>query len=102
LDALLGFWIEIVNLHRELAAHEIEQGLGVLQARLGCCAGQDRMALVPDVFRLTQIFQRQVCDLQQPTLSRNQADYADNELLSYFAWKMEVLWLSPQRTGGHD
>ncbi len=29
------------------------------------------------------------------------ADYADNEILSYFAWKMEVLWRSPQRIGGH-
>ena len=26
---------------------------------------------------------------------KQSADYADNKIVSYFAWKMEVLWLKP-------
>jgi hypothetical protein len=33
---------------------------------------------------------------------KQSAHYADNKIVSYFAWNMEILWLSPQRIGSND
>ncbi|MER3411713.1 MAG: hypothetical protein C4305_04965, partial [Thermoleophilia bacterium] len=68
LESLLPDGVEVVDLDAELAAHEVEEGLGHVGALAGRGRGQSRVALAPDLLSLGELVQAGVIDLEQAAL----------------------------------